>query len=162
MHDEHDSEERLVAAQSEPPEEPTVVIAAATRESTPPIDVTDVEIVDEEEEEAPISSRRSVASQPEERLAEMAFGGEEPREPLHTPPPESGRLPAAPPVVDYDADVTGVRSSTQAPRPPEPELVPEPVRPQVGPSDAVAQVIAAAQRFAPETFVALLDASLAL
>jgi hypothetical protein len=164
---EHESQERLVAAQSEPPEEPTVVvIAAPARESTPPIDVTEVEVVEEEEEEeAPISSRRTVAHQPEERLAEMAFGGEEPRAPLHTPPPESGRLPAAPPV-DFDQDITGVRSATPGSphRGPEvrPELVPEVVRAEAPPSDTVAEMIADAQRFAPATFLALLDASLAL
>jgi hypothetical protein len=162
-----DSEERLVAVQSEPAEEPTVVLVAAASDSIPPIDVTEVEIVEEEEEEeAPISSRRTVASQPEERLAEMAFGGEEPRQPLHTPPPESGRLPAAP-AVDFDPDVTGVRNAAPiAEHHQEPEsrreLVPEPVRPQLSPNDRIAEMIAKAQSFAPQTFVALLDASVSL
>jgi len=167
---EHDSEERLVTAQMEPAEEPTVVFVASASDSIPPIDVTEVEVVeeeeDDEEEEAPISSRRTVASQPEERLAEMAFGGEEPRQPLHTPPPESGRLPAAP-AVDFDPDVTGVRNAAPiAEHHHEPEsrreLVPEPVRPQLSPSDRIAEMIAKAQSFAPPTFVALLDASLSL
>jgi hypothetical protein len=96
----------------------------------------------------------------------MAFGTEEPRQPLHTPPPESGRLPAAP-VADFDPDVTGVRNATPLlpRRPVEPvphEIVPEATRPQLAQSDAVAEVIAEAQVFAPSTFVALLDASLAL
>ena len=164
---EHDSEERLVTAQLEPAEEPTVVLVAGASDSIPPIDVTEVEVVEEEEEEeAPISSRRTVASQPEERLAEMAFGGEEPRQPLHTPPPESGRLPAAP-AVDFDPDVTGVRNAAPiAEHPQEPEsrreLVPEPVRPQLSPNDRIAEMIAKAQSFAPQTFVALLDASVSL
>jgi hypothetical protein len=163
-----DSEERLVAVQSEPAEEPTVVLVAAASDSIPPIEVTEVEIVEEEEEEeeAPISSRRTVASQPEERLADMAFGGEEPRQPLHTPPPESGRLPAAP-AVDFDPDVTGVRNAAPiAEHHQEPEsrreFVPEPVRAQLSPNDRIAEMIAKAQSFAPQTFVALLDASVSL
>src|SRR6185437_16720296 len=48
---------------------------------------------DEELEEAPASSRRPVAPA-EERLADLAFGAEEPQPPRHTPPPNSGRLPA--------------------------------------------------------------------
>lgn len=163
---EHDSEERLVAAQSEPPEETTVVIAAPAHDSIPPIEVTEIDVVDEEEE-APVSSRRTVASEPEEGLAELAFGGEEPREPLHTPPPESGRLPSAP-VSDFDPDITGVRSA--APAAPDRseedtgrrELVAEAVRPDLPPSDTVAEIVFAAQNFAPSTFVALLDASLRL
>jgi hypothetical protein len=90
----------------------------------------------------------------------MAFGAEEPRPPRHTPPPESGRLPAAP-AVEFDGDVTGVREATpivQRPR----ELVPAPIRAELAPSDAVADLVGEAQRFAPATFAALLDASLAL
>ncbi|MBV9947327.1 MAG: hypothetical protein JOZ69_10800, partial [Myxococcales bacterium] len=89
--------------------------------------------------------------------------------PLHTPPPESGRLPAAP---EFDRDVTGVRSSAplagrrepveSAAPPPARELVPEITAAAVAPSEAVADWVAEAQRFAPQTFVALLDASLAL
>ncbi len=144
-----------------------------------------------EEEETPASSRRPVAQQPEERIAQIAFGAEEPREPLHTPPPESGRLPAAA-VVEFDGDVTGVRDSApvaplragrsasareQTPsemptkevdsRPAQPvaqvhELSPEPTHPQLPETDAVAELIGEAQRFSPGTLVALLDASLAL
>jgi hypothetical protein len=142
-------------------------------------------------EEAPASSRRTVAQQPEERIAQIAFGADEPtREPLHTPPPESGRLPAAA-AIDFDADVTGVRDSAPvAPLRPDragparPEvalpdppaaadgpamgaapaqgLAPEPTHPNLPESEGVAEVIGEAQRFAPGTFVALLDASLAL
>ena len=114
----------------------------------------------EEVEEAPLSSRRPVAPEPEERLADLAFGAEEPQPPRHTPPPESGRLPAAPPV-EFDGDVTGVREATPiAPR--QRELLPEPTRAELAPSDAVADLVGEAQRFAPATFAALLDASLAL
>jgi hypothetical protein len=132
----------------------------------------------EELEEPPLSSRRPVALQHEERLADMAFGSEEPRPPRHTPPPESGRLPAAP-ALEFDGDVTGVREATShPPRRPEiiegptklpagqpsraRELVPEATRAELTPSDAVADVVGEAQSFAPSTFIALLDASLAL
>jgi hypothetical protein len=140
-------------------------------------------------EEAPASSRRPVAPQPEERIAQIAFGAEEPRPPLHTPPPESGRLPAAA-VADFDADVTGVRDAPAiSPMRPEPavaahvdaaaqaraaqsgpamtatparDLVAEVTHPHLPAGDTVAEAIGEAQRFTPATFVALLDASLAL
>ena len=50
----------------------------------------------DEIDETPASSRRPVAAPPEERLAELAFGSEEPQPARHTPPPKSGRLPAPP------------------------------------------------------------------
>jgi hypothetical protein len=140
--------------------------AVGVIESSPPIEMTEIEVVTEEEE-PPASSRRPVAPQPEERLAQMAFGAEEPP-PLHTPPPESGRLPSAP--ADYDPDVTGVRHATpliprrnlEAAPLASPDLVPEATRPELSPNDRVADVILEAQRFAPPTFLALLDASLGL
>ena len=152
-----DSRERLVAAAP-------VTLAAVVAEVPPPelLDESPPEILAavEEVEEAPLSSRRPVAPEPEERLADMAFGAEEPSPPRHTPPPESGRLPAAP-AVEFDADVTGVREATPiVPR--SRELVPEATRAELAPSDAVADLVGAAQRFAPATFAALLDASLAL
>ncbi len=173
-----DSRERLVAAQPVAPEpalptearvEPVEPPAVVMTESSPPIDVTEIEVVAEEEEEPPVSSRRPVVPEPEERLEQLAFGGEEPPPPLHTPPPESGRLPSAP--AEFDPDVTGVRHATPiAPRRAgEPaqagvprELVAEVVRPELADADAVGEVIAQAQTFAPPTFVALLDASLSL
>ncbi|MDP9000800.1 MAG: hypothetical protein M3O46_11890 [Myxococcota bacterium] len=162
----NDSSERLVAAQS-----PASLQAAAESgpdviESPVPIDMTDADVV-AEDEEPPSSSRRTVAAQPEERLDQMAFGAEEPdpRGPLHTPPPESGRLPAAA-STHFDADDIGVRSATpllpRRPPAPPPDLVPDEIRPARTQTDAVADVIAEAQRFAPTTFVALLDASLSL
>jgi hypothetical protein len=168
--DGRDSRERLVVA-TPVAVEPAAAAQPATpaHESIPPIEVTEVDVVEEqeeEEEEAPISSRRTVSSQPEERLAQMAFGGDEPPQPLHTPPPESGRLPAAT-SPDYDADITGVRSATpMIPRRMQesipPALVPEVTRAKLASSDEVFDLIAEAQRFAPSTFVALLDASLSL
>jgi hypothetical protein len=119
-----------------------------------------------EEEEAPVSSRRPLAPQPEERLEQMAFGNEEPQPPRHTPPPESGRLPAAP-VPDFDGDdVTGVRDAQPAADPraaaPARALEPEVTRPAIASGAPVVDWVGDAQKFAPETFVALLDASLGL
>ncbi len=164
--DAHDSRERLVAAEPVSNVGPGEAIAPV-QDSMPPIDVAEIEVVENDEEPAPASSRRPVAPEPEERLAEIAFGSEEPPQPLHTPPPESGRLPAAPGASFVpDSDFNGVRSATPLlPRrmeAPSHELEPEAVRPELAQSDAVGEVIAQAQRFAPATFVALLDASLAL
>jgi hypothetical protein len=155
-----ESRERLVAA--EPVAESdtvTEVVPPEVLEESP----ADVLSAVEEVEEAPLSSRRPVALQPEERLADMAFGAEEPRPPRHTPPPESGRLPAAP-DVEFEADVTGVREATPiaVAVPPVSHLVPETTRADLGGGERVPDVVGAAQRFSPSTFTALLDASLAL
>jgi hypothetical protein len=201
----YESRERLVAAPSVPAEEPAHSPAAidAPVASAPEVEASieedaslDADVIEVGEEvaieEAPASSRRTVTQQPEERIAQIAFGAEEPaREPLHTPPPESGRLPAAPVAIDFDGDVTGVRDSAPVaplrpdragPPAPEPEapkpaaaeaaadqgaalareLAPEPTHPNLPGGDTVAEVIGEAQRFSPGTFVALLDASLAL
>lgn len=179
-----ESRERLVAA--EPVAEMTTVEAPAA--VAPPVEEPPQEVLaaveeapqellaaEEDVEDAPLSSRRPVAPQPEERIAEIAFGAEEPRPPRHTPPPESGRLPAAP-VVEFDADVTGVHETPaavgaphRAEREPEPEmprraseLVPETTAPDLPSGESVVDVVGEAQAFAPSTFVALLDASLAL
>jgi hypothetical protein len=119
------------------------------------------------DEKAPISSRRPVELQPEERLAEMAFGTDEPQAPRHTPPPESGRLPASP-AIEFDPDVTGVRdavpmtTSEPAPVSASRELVPQKMRASLASSEHVADVVGAAQQFAPSTLIELLDASLSL
>jgi hypothetical protein len=173
---EHDSRERLVAADPVEADIPHADETARVQESMAPIDVAEIEVAveeehggesDSEDERAPVSSRRPVAPDAEERLAQIAFGSEEPLPPLHTPPPESGRLPAATgSQFDQDPDFTGVRNATPLlPRRMEGfsrEIAPETLRPQLAPSDTVAEVIAEAQRFAPSTFVALLDASLSL
>ncbi len=129
------------------------------------------ELLDDELAGPPSSSRRVIADEPEEQLSEMAFGAADPPLPRHTPPPESGRLPAAP-EADLDADVTGVRHT--APTVPPggdamlaPDIAPRSLTPQVtraflGASQGVASVLGQAQSFAPKTFVELLDASLAL
>lgn len=112
---------------------------------------------EEEIEEPPVSSRRPLAPQPEERLAEMAFGAEEPRPALHTPPPESGRLPAAPEVEFTDED-TGVHAAPPASA----VLAAEPTRAELSASGGVAAVQGAVRAFQPSTFVELLEASLGL
>ena len=127
---------------------------------------------DDEIEKTPASSRRPVTSPPEERLANLAFGTEESQPPRHTPPPKSGRLPAPPPG-EFDPDVTGVRaapviSDDEAMASPHASessvLSAQAVRPNLGsgPSVHVVDVIGEAQRFAPATFLDLLDASLSL
>jgi hypothetical protein len=172
-----DSRERLVAAEplgaSAADSAPTEVRARQPEPAAEP-EVAPAELRDEERdeeiEEAPASSRRPVGSQPEERLAEMAFGAEEPSPPRHTPPPESGRLPAAPSEPEFDVDTRGVRDAKSVARPSEPQPVPQPaaelapvaVRGDVAPSSAVADVVGRAERAAPSRFVELLDASLAL
>lgn len=127
---------------------------------------------DEDDEiQAPASSRRAVTPAPEERLAQLAFGAGEAEPPRHTPPPKSGRLPS-PPTELLD-DVTAVRESTPiaaaedsvhpSVRTVQPSvLVPQTSRPNLGPLESVPDVIGQAQNFAPSTFLALLDASLSL
>jgi hypothetical protein len=108
-----------------------------------------------EEEEPPVSSRRPLAPEPEERLAEMAFGSAEPRPALHTPPPESGRLPAAPAEEFADED-TGVRAAVASP------IVPETTKAHLVGGERVAKVQGSVAAFQPSTFAELLDASLGL
>jgi hypothetical protein len=146
-----ESRERLVAA------EPVIerVPGVPDEPEAAPEIIASVEDV----EEAPVSSRRPVAPQPEERLAEMAFGSEEPQPARHTPPPESGRLPAAP-AIEFEGDVTGVHEASKPAAPV--EIVPEATVADLRPSDAVADMVGQARAPAPTTFVAALDASIAL
>jgi hypothetical protein len=164
-----ESRERLVVA--EPAAEAPTEVRTREPQPVPEPEVAPAELSDDEIEEAPASSRRPVGPQPEERLAEMAFGAEEPSPPRHTPPPESGRLPAAPPEQEFDVDITGVREAAKpASRAPEPqpvqqlapELAPVALRGDIATSSAVADVVGHAERGMPSRFVELLDASLAL
>jgi hypothetical protein len=165
------SQERLAIADSTPPPSiPPREGAAGPTPIAPMNALTDDESLpddeDEDDDEAPVSSRRAVVSSPpEERLAQLAFGSEEPPQ-RHTPPPKSGPLPA-PPVVEFEADITGVRkaetlSDEGSPRSAPSVLVPQAIRPHLASSENVVDVIGEAQSFSPKTFVALLDASLAL
>jgi hypothetical protein len=162
-----ESLERLRAA--EPIEEEP---APNTLESgPPPADMSDVDDLlssepESEVEPAPSSSPRPVGPAPAEKLAQMAFGDESSPS-LHTPPPESGRLPAVQQSdLDFDADVTGVREAPKgAPPRQEPlllELVPEVTAPVVTASAPVAEVVSDAARFKPQTFGDLLEATLSL
>lgn len=108
-------------------------------------------------EEAPVSSRRPVMPEPEQRLEEIAFGAEEPSPPRHSPPPESGRLLAAP-GAQFDAPKDVAVAAAPRAR----DLVPEAIVADLAGKAEVADVIGEAQRFAPSTFVELLDATLAL
>jgi hypothetical protein len=116
-------------------------------------------------EEAPVSSRRPVAPPPEQRLDEMAFGSVEPAPPRHTPPPESGRLPAAP-EVEFEGDITGVRDAARSAHPAAVPttiaIVPAATLVELAPSDQVADVVSPAPAPEPTTFVGVLDQSLAL
>jgi hypothetical protein len=162
-----ESRERLVAASPVVERSPSVPemdipVAPAPEPEPAPEIVAQVieEVADVEEvEEAPISSRRPVAPEPEERLAEMAFGAAEPQPPRHTPPPESGRLPAAP-EVEFEGDVTGVRSASKPPA--SVDIVPEATVANIAASDAVADIVGQPKPALPLTFVAALDASIAL
>jgi hypothetical protein len=152
------SRERLVAA------EPAMGLVVQMPAPEPlPEEPPDLLTIVERIEETPVSSRRPVATEPEKRLSDMAYGAEEEEEslPRHTPPPESGRMAAAPSSGDPDADVTGVRESpVMAPR--GLGLIPEEIRADLAPHDAVADMVGEAQPFAPTTFAGLLDASMAL
>ncbi len=131
------SDERIVAAKplDLPVEEEADVVVPLVRreadEEAPQIEVggdfmSASEIDEEAEEAAPLSSRRPMGPPPAEVLEQKAFGKEETAEPaIHTPPPESGKLPAAPelsPIVetaDYDnQDITGVHHTPAGERRP--------------------------------------------
>jgi hypothetical protein len=112
---------------------------------------------EETAEPAPISSRRPVMGEPDDRLERMAFGADEAPPPLHTPPPESGRVPAAP-ADDFDSEVGDARESD---RPDEP-LVAEPRRAHLESGAPVIKLSGTPRRSMPATFSALLDETLSL
>ncbi len=130
------------------------------------------ELADDEgaEDRAPASSRRPVAGLPTEPpLDQLAFDSEEALPALHTPPPESGKVPAAPDITDYDRDLGDVENQSEGSQSAErvfdsapEELVPETTRPTFDATVAVAQFVGQAVPFAPTSFLALLDATLGL
>jgi hypothetical protein len=172
-----ESVERLVAAQ---PAAPAQVAPARAKPTPMESAVAEASLVAErqgaagseeavaEVEPAPASSRRPVQPEPAERLEQMAFGdAEESRPPIHTPPPESGRMPAAP-AVEFEAD-TGVHDAMTAEAEAEVPSGTAPValqadgtRPDLRASDTTAHVIGEAQSFSPGTFLDLLEATLSL
>jgi hypothetical protein len=130
-----------------------------------------------DEEPAPSSSPRPVGPPPGELLEKQAFGEKAPEPALHTPPPESGKLPAASELpslaeaADYDnQDITGVHHAPAVRARDErlqsgehrTHLEPEIVASSPKASREVANVIGAANAFQPATFAELLDASLKL
>jgi hypothetical protein len=155
-----ESRERLVAAEPVALEPAFEAAATPEPEPEPEIDASDDLLAGlGDVEESPISSRRPLAPQPAEHLADIAFGAGEAKPPRHTPPPESGRLPAAP-DDEFDGDITGVRDAATVTA--SQELIPEVTLPELAASAAVADVVGAPARHVPQTFVALLDASIAL
>jgi hypothetical protein len=158
-----ESVERLVAAEATT-SAPTLEEGAATHADSSTMAPTGEAPALPAEEEippSPISSRRPVALPAEEHLADMAFGAEEPQPPRHTPPPESGRLPAAP-VEEFDPDVTGVRPAPAGEREAIPELVPEVTQPNLSAAILAADIQGQARALVPATFLELLDLSLGL
>jgi hypothetical protein len=141
-----DSTERLVVASTE--------VGEISVDEAPPLAAdAPIDVVEEEPAEpAPASSRRPVMPEPEDRLEQMAFGAGDARPPLHTPPPESGRVPAAP-ADEFDSEPPGM---------PNEPLVPELIRAVIEPSASVAQLVSYASRAFPTTFSALLDETLSL
>lgn len=114
---------------------------------------------EEAAEPAPASSRRPVMPEAEERLARMAFGAEEAPPPLHTPPPESGRVPASP-ADDFDSDP--LDAPRQVRRPDEP-LIAEATRALLLESSVpVAKLVGGPTRPVAMTFSAILDETLSL
>jgi hypothetical protein len=114
------------------------------------------EAEDELLENPPASSRRPVAAEPEERLEQMAFGRDDARPPLHTPPPESGRLPTAPAGV-FDSDAPASDGAELEPR-----ITADVVRVPLESSLSVAHVTGVVTKPMPATFSALLDDALSL
>jgi hypothetical protein len=112
---------------------------------------------EETAEPAPASSRRPVMGEPDDRLERMAFGAEDAPPPLHTPPPESGRVPAAP-ADDFDPDLPDAREAARSDEP----LVAEATRVLLESGVPVAKLSGTPRRSLPATFSALLDETLSL
>jgi hypothetical protein len=123
------SDARLIAAKPvEPLDLDTPADSVETLHDTHlesiPVEDTGPDVEVTEEEPAPSSSRRPISPPAAEEIAETAFGADDlAAPPRHTPPPESGRLPAAPelaPVIDVDdeaQDITGVHHTPAGERP---------------------------------------------
>jgi hypothetical protein len=155
-----DSTERLVAASSaardltpEPAPPPAHDDSPAAADQTSLLEAEAEEAV----EPSPASSRRPVMPEPEERLEQMAFGAEEVPPPIHTPPPESGRVPAAP-SDDFEPEEGAVLTT----RPPAQPLVAEETRARLDNSVEIAEVGGHVARWTPTTFLALLEETLRL
>ncbi|HXX70425.1 MAG TPA: hypothetical protein VEK07_24805, partial [Polyangiaceae bacterium] len=159
------SEPEVEAARSMSPSDVSGTVdaspSASSAELEPEAPTRAVDAPDEEER-APASSRRPVALAAEDHLAQMAFGSEESAIPHHTPPPESGRLPSA--AVDEFDDATGIRGARveETGRKVIAHLAAESTRANLERNDLVVDTVGEARRFAPATFLELLEASLEL
>jgi hypothetical protein len=159
---------------SEPFDDAPPARAAEGRTAAPAVPPLAPDDLDDELSGPPSSSRRVIAAEPEEQLSEMAFGAGDLPPPRHTPPPESGRLPAAPdadlePEITLDAsevDITSVRPAAPTPVPADAEesaaLAPQVTRGTMPSAGFAPGVVGKAQELAPGTFLELLDASLGL
>jgi hypothetical protein len=158
--DRFDSTERLVVAGSADdaadeliPEPEPIENGEQAVETQPPTDAPVEEAV--ESEPAPASSRRPVMmTEPDDRLERIAFGAGDARPPLHTPPPESGRVPAAP-ADEFDSENPEARHLAEP-------LVAEATRAILESRGPVAELTGAPRRSVPTTFSALLDETLSL
>jgi len=114
---------------------------------------------DEEDElELPASSRRPIQIQ---APLEESFNDSASAAPPHPVPPESGRQIAAPPVLDFEGDLSGVRSVAAADAAPHVELKADVTRPVVT-TASPAVFHGEVPAFHPATFGDLLDATLGL
>jgi hypothetical protein len=193
-----DSRERLVAAQLPSPSTAASGPAAdAGADAVASADASAVEVTpsvhpshaeqpppplepelapDTEIEQPPASSRRPVAPEPEEQIARIAFGDDVVEPPRHTPPPESGQLPApdesdlesdldSPATIDpFDAqtDEHALSASAAGARPSPSRLVVVETRAVLAGDGDVAEMTNVDPIKQPETFVELLRVSLAL
>jgi hypothetical protein len=112
---------------------------------------------EEAADHAPASSRRPVMPEPEDRLEQMAFGSDEAPPPIHTPPPESGRMPAAP-SDEFDSEVDDLRDGSRHEEP----MVVHATRAVLESATPVATMTGDPRRSTPSTFSALLAETLAL
>jgi len=148
------------------PDDVSGEVASQVRSDAPVFD--DIPTEEAREDRAPASSRRPVAPQSEPRLEQLAFGTDDVLPPLHTPPPESGRVPASP-DGEFNGDVTGVRETTPPPSKlsdlgfePQPEADAEITRASLDGSVQVARFVGETGSSLPKTFLTVLDDALTL
>jgi hypothetical protein len=165
--DAFESRSRLVSASPVTPEgdESRAALRGAVSEPTlevsEPADLSSAEL-EAIEEPAPSSSRRPITV--EEKLLQLA----EEDDAVHVPPPESGKLPAAPILNLEDPDGTGVlrrpaeEKPTTAPAPTATSAEPEVVRAEAAKTTEVAAFVGKAPAPKPSTFGELLDLALRL
>jgi hypothetical protein len=143
---EHDEEDGPPGGYDSAASDPTIEIAAA-EVSRLELEAIEASEADEVSERAPTSSRRPISL--EEKMSEPDDV------PLHTPPPESGALPAASPAIDVGFEPPAA--------PPAPTAMAAPRAIQVAPTQVeVAAFVGHAPDATASSFGDLLDATLAL